>query len=98
MVIKSMAEINKLNTAKIIFVISILTCVFWCLGQFVNVYDFAIIGAIFELAWLPMIVLLFALPLISLIYWTKEKFNLKSLHLYSFLMLLATALFLISRN
>ncbi|KYG77155.1 hypothetical protein [Roseivirga echinicomitans] len=93
-----MSEVNKLKTAKIIFILSILTAIFWCLGQFVDVYYFAVVGAIFEILWLPMIAMLFVLPIFSLVLWAKEKFNPKSLHLYSFLILLATGLFLMLRN
>lgn len=93
-----MIAISKLNTPKIVFVLSILTSVFWCLGQFVNVYYFAVVGAIFEIVWLPMIALLIVLPILSFIYLVKEKFNLRSLYLYSFLIVLATVLFMILRN
>ncbi|MGW8124049.1 hypothetical protein ACV07N_15425 [Roseivirga echinicomitans] len=85
---------SKTNRPKIIFVLSFLTAAFWVVGQFVDVYHFAIVGAIFEIVWLPMIVLLFVLPVLSLFYLVKEKFSPKSLYLYSFLMLLATGLFL----
>lgn len=95
---KKMNVINKLNTPKIVFILSVLTSVFWCLGQLVNVYYFAVVGAIFEIAWLPMIALLIILPILSLISLIKEKFNLKSLYLYSFLIVIATVLFMILRN
>lgn len=93
-----MITINKLNKPKIVFILSILTSVFWCLGQFVNFYYFVVVGAIFEIVWLPMIALLIVLPILSFIYLVKEKFNLRSLYLYSFLIVLATVLFMILRN
>jgi len=89
---------NKLKIPEIIFILSILTAVFWCLAQFVNVYYFAVVGVIFEIAWLPMIALLFCLPIVSFIFLVKEKFNLKSLYLYSFIIALVTVLFMILRN
>ena len=93
-----MTVINKSKTPKIVFILSILTSVFWCLDQFVNVYYFAVVGAIFEIVWLPMTALLIILPILSLIYLVKEKFNLKSLYLYSFLIVLATILFMILKK
>jgi hypothetical protein len=78
---------------KAVFILSILASVFWYIGQTVNVYYFAVVGVIFEILWLPMIALLIVLPIFSLIYLVKEKFNLKSLYLYSFLILMFTFLY-----
>jgi len=68
-----MTEINKLKTSKVVFVFSILTSIFWCLGQLVDVYKFQIVGVIFEILWLPMIALLFILPILSVIFFCKRK-------------------------
>jgi len=89
---------GKLSTAKVVFISSILVSFFWNFGQLVNVYHFAIVGAIFELLWLPMIALLIILPVVSFIYFVKEKFNLRSLYLYSFLIILVTILGMTLRN
>ena len=83
---------------KVVFILSILASVFWYIGQTVNVYYFAVVGAIFELLWLPIIALLIILPIFSFIYLVKEKFNLKSLYLYSFLILMSTFLYFFLRN
>ena len=86
------------NNAKIVFGLSIFTAIFWCLVQFIDVYHFAISGAIFELLWLPMIASLFILPVISLVFLVKVKFNPKSLYLYSILIILATAVIIFLNN
>ncbi len=93
-----MTGIKKSKTPKIVFALSVLTSIYWCIGQLVDVYYFAVVGAIFEIMWLPMIASIFVLPTLSLVYLAKEKFSLKSLHLYSFLILLATILLIVSRN
>jgi len=93
-----MTVINTLKTSKIVFVSCILTSGFWFLGQFVNVYHFAVVGVFFEIIWLPMIALLFILPIFSFIYWIKEKFSTKSLYLYSFIIALTTLLYMILMN
>lgn len=93
-----MTGIKKSKTPKIVFALSVLTSIYWCIGQLVDVYYFAVVGAIFEIMWLPMIASIFVLPILSLVYLAKEKFSLKSLHLYSFLILLATILLIVSRN
>lgn len=93
-----MTVINNSKIPKIVFILSVLTAAFWCVGQLVNIYYFAVVGVIFEIIWLPMIALLIVLPILSLIYLANEKFNLKSLYLYSFLIILATVLFMILKN
>lgn len=81
---KDNASVFKNTTLnKAIFVSSILTSTFWILGQILNIYHFSLVGAIFEILWLPCIILIFTIPLISLILLIKEKFNVLSLNIYS---------------
>ena len=81
--------------SKIIFLVSIGAAIIWILGRTTNVYQFALVGAIFEMLWLPLLGVGFILPVISFVLWAKDKFNFKSLHLYSFLILLFTIVFTI---
>jgi hypothetical protein len=80
------------KTSKIVFMLSIIVAGYWWLGQFINVYSIALVGAIFEILWLPTLVLLFVLPIISLISLVKEKFTIKSLYIYSMLICVTTIL------
>ncbi|WP_026839389.1 hypothetical protein [Gillisia sp. JM1] len=80
----------KLIKSKIVFILSFLTSAFWCLVQFIDVYHFAVVGAVFEILWLPMIIALFILPILTLIFWGIDKFNLKSFNFYSFIITMAT--------
>lgn len=89
-----MALKDKSRTKNIILGLSLLTAVFWSLSQILNVYTYAVVGAVFEILWLPMLGLLILLPVISLIYWAKEYFSIKSSYLYSLLVILATFLFM----
>jgi len=59
---------------KTVLFLSILVSLFWFASQFINIYRFALVGAIFEILWLPMILMVFCLPLISFYYLLKEKF------------------------
>jgi threonine/homoserine/homoserine lactone efflux protein len=56
---------------KIVLILSIITSVFWYIGQSFNVYNFAVVGAVFEILWLPMIALVIILPISSLFYLVK---------------------------
>ena len=91
----SFTSSNKINASKISFFLSLLVFLFWFLGGVVNVYRFSIIGAIFEILWFPLILMTFILPISSFIFWAKEKFNLRSLYLYSFFIVLATGLLIV---
>lgn len=82
----------KSTTSKIIFLISIIECLIWILSKSITVYHFSLVGAIFEILWLPVIAMLFILPVMALLYWIKDKFNFRSLNLYSLLILIMTIL------
>lgn len=69
--------------SKILFVASILVFAYWSIGKAINVYDLAVVGAIYEILWLFMILGLFGLPVIALIFLIKEKFSFRSLYLYT---------------
>jgi hypothetical protein len=85
------------KTSKIVFVLSIVVSGFWWLTKGINVYSYAIVGAIFEILWLPFIAMLFFLPIFSLFLLVKERVNVKSIHIYSILIGLATIIFMIFR-
>lgn len=86
------------NTSKLIFIVSVVVCLFWLVGQVMNVYHFTVVGAIFEILWFPMVVMTFLLPIMAVIFLIKEKFSLRSLYLYSFLIVAATVLILVLRK
>ena len=67
--------------------LSIGVSIFWILGNVFNIYKSAIVGAIFEIIWLPVIVLTGAILVISVVKWAREKFDIRSLYLYSFLII-----------
>jgi hypothetical protein len=67
----------------ILFVASIFVLAYWSIGQAIDVYDLAVVGAIYEILWLFMILGLFGLPVAALVFLIKEKFSFKSLHLYT---------------
>lgn len=82
-----------MKASKTIFILSVTVMLFWILGNTINVYNVAIVGAIFEILWLPMIALTLVLPVVSIVFWSKEKFAVRSLSLYSLLITSAMILF-----
>ena len=83
------------KTSKIVFILSIIVSGYWWLAKGINVYSNALVGAIFELLWLPVLGMLFLLPIIALIFLVKERLNLRSLYIYSILIGMATIFFIV---
>ena len=77
---------NSVNNKRV-FVTSFFVALFWIIGNTANIYHFAVTGAIYELLSLPMLALIIFLPVISIVLFVKDKFNLRSLALYSVLLL-----------
>lgn len=73
------------NFDKFLFVGSLFVCAYWFLAFNIDVYKYAIVGAIYELLWLPALALIYVLPIVNLYFWVKAKFRLKSLYLYGFM-------------
>ena len=80
---------------KAVLFLSILVSLFWLASRFINLYQFALVGAIFEILWLPMILMVFCLPVISFYYLLKEKLSVNSTYLYSILIMSFTFLIIL---
>lgn len=87
--------LQKPNTSKSIFFLSLLVSVFWFAGKVFNLYSIAIIGVIFEILWFPILVVTIILPIITCILWVKENFIFKSYYLASLTLLALTISFVI---
>lgn len=95
---ENISRSGKIGLGSIIFVVSIFVSMFWWGSKLIDVYQFKLIGVIFEILWLPAIAALFIIPILSVVFWTKEKFTLKSFHPFSILIIGTTilAMFLIT--
>lgn len=67
----------------LILTVSIFTGLYWLAGNILDVYAFTFTSVLFEICWLPMVLLLFITPLVALFYWIKSNFKLTSIHLLS---------------
>lgn len=82
---------------KYVFAASFLVSLFWITGNYTNIYAYKLTGAIFEILWLPMLLLVFALPAIAIIFWYKQQFSRKSLYLWSLLMIALAAVLIAAK-
>lgn len=71
--------------ATILFLATVISCMYWLIANLTNVYAIALLGVVFELIWLPMVAAVFLLPTACVFLWVKEKCTVKSYNLYSIL-------------
>jgi hypothetical protein len=71
---------------KTILLIILGASIFWIVSRLVPVYENKIIGAVFEMLWMPAVLILFVLPIFSFLLWAGEKFRIKSAHLLSIIL------------
>lgn len=89
-------DFHNSRNNKILFILSIATALYWFTGKFLNVYYFAFTGAVFELLWLFMLASVLILPIVSVLFFARDKLNLRSLALYSLLLILTVFALLLS--
>lgn len=76
-------EIVKSGKIKLILLIALFAVLtYWTIAGTTDVYAFAVAGALYEILWLPVLLAGFAIPVISVIYWYKEKLRITSMFLY----------------
>lgn len=85
MTTKKKNTINRQGMGKLTIILSFVVLSFIAVAKLFDVYKIAVVGAVFEILWLPMILLLFILPILSIIYWAQEKFSARSVFLYAIL-------------
>ena len=86
--------LNYPHIEKLVFILSVLVCIFWCTGQYINVYQVTVVGILFEIASLPMLALFIILFLVSTLLLIRNKKPFKFLPLFSFFLLISTFLIL----
>ncbi len=70
-----MEEDKKPATDIVIFFVSLLVMFFWILTNNINVYENKFIGIIAEILWLPLILLIFGLPIMTFVLISSRKFK-----------------------
>ncbi|WP_338732014.1 hypothetical protein [Mangrovimonas cancribranchiae] len=60
---------------KILLYISCFILAYWFMTKLVNLYDYAVIGAIYELTAIIIVISTFLMPILALIFWIKSKFS-----------------------
>jgi hypothetical protein len=98
-----MSEINRPSilaspkTSRLLLLLSIAVFLYYFIAKFIftNVYKFPVVGAVYELLWLPMLLLLVAVPVGSILI-LINKHSKKGLALVSIL-LIGAAIIMLAR-
>ncbi len=90
--------LNNPNASKVVFALSILVLFYWIIGTSFNVYSISVVGAVFELTAIPMLCLLVILPILSILLLVRKGISLKSLSIYSLMILLINVLLLVFKK
>lgn len=81
---------------KTVLIVSLLQPVYWSIPRLINVYDYPVLGAVYELSSLFMAIILFTLPLLCLVFWIKEKCSMRSVYIYSLIISLTSLLVIVT--
>lgn len=83
------------KTEKLLFWLSLATCLFWLLIQLVDVYHFKATGIFYEIVSIPMLLMLVVLPILLIVQLIRHKPKFRSLYLLSLSMLFVTLIILL---
>ena len=92
--IKNSSILINSRESVVVFVFTVVVSLFWFSSQVFNVYHEPLLGALYEFLSIVMLLALFGLPVYSLTKCIRNRFNHRSLYLYSFLVSLITILLL----
>lgn len=78
---------NDKNPIEIALFISslVIPLLFYSIRSTDNIYEYAVVGAIYELTWFPILACIFLLPFANGYFWVQAKFSFKLLYFYGFL-------------
>ena len=60
----------------------VVSYLFWMIGRTQDIYKNAFVGTMFEILWLPMILVTLIIPVFSFFMWYKDGFSFKSFFIY----------------
>lgn len=91
-------NLSSTKSQRIVFFLCLINAIFWLTVQWVDVYQWEIVGAIYELLALFMLFLFVGTFVITVIQWVKQKASFQSLSFLSLLVLFITFIILWMRE
>jgi hypothetical protein len=84
-----------ITNKKLLLVLSSSMLLYWLLSKTIDVYQITIIGVLYEIIWLPMLVLFIVLPILNIYSLIKNKNNLMSYFSLAFNVITLLIVFLV---
>ena len=82
----------------LMFASTFLVALFWFFANTINVYEYKVVGAFFEILWLPMMAMLAVVPLLFVVFWRSEQWHFRTLYPVCLLLHLLLILYLVFGN
>jgi hypothetical protein len=84
------------NTKRgvVILLATMLVALFWSTAITNNIYKHVLVGVIYEILWLPMMLMIILIPLFSILFWRKEQWSFKTTYPYCIIIHSLTVIFL----
>ena len=89
---------KDIKRSKKIFLAAVIVSVF---SIFINVFKFYksdVLAFIAKVLWLPMLIILFIIPIVCLLFIVRKKFNPKSYYLYALILCFLTIIFVAANS
>lgn len=80
--------------ANIVLITSLFFSIYWIGVHLINVYSWAFVGAIYEILWLPALVIIYVLPVLLLLLAFMNKFRINTKYYISLGILVLTIILL----
>ena len=91
-------NLSSTKSQRIVFFLCLINAIFWLIVQWIDVYQWEIAGAVYELLALFMLFLFVVTFIITLVQWVKLKATFQSLSFLSLLVLFVTFIILWMRE
>ncbi len=92
------AKSIKRKMARWLLFINFTAFILWFIAQNIHIYKHAVIGAIYEMIWLPIWGCFFLTPIISFYCWHQEGYKKRSRFMFVVLLSLLTLFLVIMAN
>ena len=81
---------KDIKRSKKFFLAAVIVSAFWLFINIFKFYKSPILEVVVKVLWLPMLIILFLIPIICLLFLLKKKFNPRSYYLYGLILCLIT--------
>lgn len=87
------AAYKELKRSRGLFLAAVIVSVFWFIIGVFKFHGTPIIEEVIQFLWLPMLIILFIIPIVCLLLLLRKKFNPKSYYFYSLIICSVTILY-----